>query len=345
MYSIFSFFKRFKIKKNILIQDKSLGEIEKVLMGYFSHCIENEKKLKQKSNKYIYPKSILENYNKVYYSFIIEMYKNIKVKAEFYNIFLNINSINIIGKSIVVDVDKIIEIKYKNSKVKTKYKDNHLIYLNIKNNKLFVSRDIIEEGIKADELVNTISSYEKYMENKINIIKKNKSSLKEYINNFNKRSNPKVQENKKGVYRYSGYDGNLAAKWASENWDAEEEYQGNDCTNFVSKCLKNGGLPMDKIWRPGSYAWIRVVNLRNWLVNTGYGVENKDNSNLSLGDVVQLHSRSKDMWSHSTIITYIDEQGEIYVSAHSYPYYNRPLFSYYPTYAYSNIRYLRIKRG
>ncbi|ATD55681.1 amidase domain-containing protein [Clostridium chauvoei] len=331
--SIFPYFRIFRKKKNIYLNNKTIEDVEEVLLGYFNKCIENERKLKLVKNKYIYPNSILEEYNKLHYSALIDLYSSIKARAKFYHVYLNINSINRRGKTIEVDVDKIINIKYKNSKVLTEYKDNHLIYLNDKNGELFVSKDINEEGMKAREVFNTIDSYEEYIKNKIRVTKKNRFNLKSKVN--------KKIVNKIG-YRHSTYDGTKAAKWASDNWNALEEYEGNDCTNFVSKALNAGGLSIDSIWKPGSYAWIRVISLRNWLVNTGYAKEYKSNNELELGDVVQLYSRSKDKWSHSTIITSIDSDGQIYVSAHSYPYHNRPLFSYYPTYAYANIRFLKI---
>ena len=63
---------------------------------------------------------------------------------------------------------------------------------------------------------------------------------------------------------------------------------GGDCANFVSQCLEAGGLERDDTWYPDSYAWIRVVNLRNYLVDTlGYRIiNNASPDDLSVGDVL-----------------------------------------------------------
>lgn len=52
---------------------------------------------------------------------------------------------------------------------------------------------------------------------------------------------------------YSGYDGIDAKNYAYlyyEDYNTAEysKYPNADCTNFVSQCLKAGGLPTDGTW-------------------------------------------------------------------------------------------------
>lgn len=138
------------------------------------------------------------------------------------------------------------------------------------------------------------------------------------------------------------YDGKTAAKWAIDNVNSDEDFQGSDCTNFISNALYFGGIPTDKIWYKHSDAWIRVKELRNWLINKGYAVEHKGKLKSKEGDVIQLYHKYKNIWAHSLIITYINSQGEIFVSAHSRPVENILLSEYYPSALFSDIRFLKI---
>ena len=45
---------------------------------------------------------------------------------------------------------------------------------------------------------------------------------------------------------------------------------GGDCTNFISQCLYAGGIPLSSTWTPYSNTWLRVNELRNYLINNGY---------------------------------------------------------------------------
>ena len=141
------------------------------------------------------------------------------------------------------------------------------------------------------------------------------------------------------------YKGETAAKWAMENVYELPDYS-SDCSNFVSKALHHGGLPKDGTWYEGSNAWIRVLELRNWLIYKGYAKEYKETSKAEIGDVIQLYRSGhtdKWGWQHSLIVTYIDDYGEIYVSARTRPARNVSLLQYYPSIFWSNIRLLKIK--
>ena len=141
------------------------------------------------------------------------------------------------------------------------------------------------------------------------------------------------------------YNGEVAANWAMENAYEPPDYS-SDCSNFVSKALHQGGIPKDRTWYEGSNAWIRVIELRDWLIYKGYAKEYKDISIANIGDVIQLYRSGhsdKWGWQHSLIVTHIDDNGGIYVSARTRPALNASLLQYYPSIFWSDIRLLKIK--
>lgn len=115
-----------------------------------------------------------------------------------------------------------------------------------------------------------------------------------------------------------------------------------DCTNFVSQCLKAGGIPMvDAWWRPWwdkddwyyyrhgtdaydsnndddwSWSWVKVATL-HWHIRSRLGILVSSPSQLQLGDIVQLNLDDSDPTNdHSMIVTYIDSAGNRYVTYHT----------------------------
>lgn len=45
-------------------------------------------------------------------------------------------------------------------------------------------------------------------------------------------------------------------------------YDNNDCANYVSQLLAESGLATDNSWYSGSYAWVNVYGLKNYLEDT-----------------------------------------------------------------------------
>lgn len=103
--------------------------------------------------------------------------------------------------------------------------------------------------------------------------------------------------------------------------------QGGDCTNFVSQCIYHAGLPMTAHWyhnNKSSYStsWIRVVELRDYLINNhlakGY-YEQMPNypSGVNIeGTPIQFSNGTT--WSHSAIVLGKDNGG-YYVAEHTGP--------------------------
>lgn len=131
-----------------------------------------------------------------------------------------------------------------------------------------------------------------------------------------------------------------AKKWAFGRNPGFYNFEniGGDCTNFASQCIYAGAGVMNYTpvfgWFYRSVndrtpSWTGVQYLYDFLVgNNGVGpfAEEAPIEKLEVGDIVQL-GRSTDDFYHSPIVVGI-ERGNIYVAAHSYDVYYKPLASY-----------------
>ncbi|HHW46893.1 MAG TPA: amidase domain-containing protein [Clostridiales bacterium] len=123
---------------------------------------------------------------------------------------------------------------------------------------------------------------------------------------------------------------------------------GGDCTNFASQCIYAGCGVMNYTPVYGWYyidgnrrspSWTGVQFLYNFLINNksvGPYAVLVDRQNIQAGDIVQLGDANNRFY-HTPVVTGIRD-GRIYVAAHTFDVYMRPL----DTYVYSTIRYLHI---
>lgn len=140
-----------------------------------------------------------------------------------------------------------------------------------------------------------------------------------------------------------------ARKWAfSRNPDFYSfDDIGGDCTNFVSQCLYAGGAVMNYTTDVGWYyislldraaAWTGVEFFHTFMVNNrstgpfGFDVPLYD---AAVGDVIQLGSDGN--FYHSLLVTALRD-GIIYVAAHDFDAFDRPL----PSYTYNEARCIHI---
>ncbi|MGX9706399.1 Putative amidase domain-containing protein [Laceyella tengchongensis] len=126
------------------------------------------------------------------------------------------------------------------------------------------------------------------------------------------------------------YDRARAVKYAETFWSRPNPYYkafADDCTNFVSQCLRAGGLPMARGWwyrrgRNGqaswSHSWAVAHSLCLFLKRggpTGRTREVGDVGQLQLGDVICYDWEGDGRWNHNTIITAFAEDGSPLVNA------------------------------
>ncbi len=138
--------------------------------------------------------------------------------------------------------------------------------------------------------------------------------------------------------RQAAYD--YAKKWAFGRNPAFYDFSaiGGDCTNFASQCIYAGARVMNYTPTFGWFyrsandrtpSWTGVEFLYNFLVNNeGVGPFAKEVplNELEVGDIVQLGRATGDFY-HSPVVVGV-RRGNIYVAAHSYDAFNRPLSSY-----------------
>ena len=141
-----------------------------------------------------------------------------------------------------------------------------------------------------------------------------------------------------------------ARRWAlsrNPRW-YDFENLGGDCTNFASQCLFAGSGIMNFQGERGWYyfsleyrspSWTGVEFLYDFLVSNkarGPFATESGMEDMRLGDVIQLGQ--EDGFYHSLLVTGIRD-GQLYVAAHTFNAYMRPLSSY----TFEKIRFLHIE--
>ena len=133
---------------------------------------------------------------------------------------------------------------------------------------------------------------------------------------------------------------NYAKEWAFKRNPKFYNFNkiGGDCTNFASQCIYAGAGVMNYTPTFGWYyislndrtpSWTGVEYLYNFLVgNEGVGpfAEEVSLEKLEVGDIVQLGTATNDFY-HSPVVVRISN-GQIFVAAHTYDAFMKPLSSY-----------------
>lgn len=141
-----------------------------------------------------------------------------------------------------------------------------------------------------------------------------------------------------------------AKQWALKRNPKYYDFEkiGGDCTNFVSQCIfAANGVMNDKPVTGWYYynaanrspAWTGVTFFYEFLVaNKGVGpfAEEVNEEKVQPGDIVQLGGDKG--YYHSPIVVEV-RQGRIFVAAHSFDVYGKPLDQY----LYQKVRYLHIQ--
>ncbi|AVQ47178.1 amidase domain-containing protein [Clostridium botulinum] len=346
-----------KEQKNNNISVIGNNKIEEIVQKYFSNNLKAEKELKGTDNSTIDQQSSLAEFNKLQYELKGKINKHYKLNLEYYNNSIQINSISQKDNLIRVDVDNNVRCKYDTLDDESSYSESHILYLKGNDNDLKVERDFcsldenaknIEEDIGNSKVrgsllaqVTSAKSYNDYVENEINDLKNKIDNIDECFHKIdNKINNVNLMSARSG----GRYNRGAAANWARKNVKSPEKYKGNDCTNFVSNAVRQGGIPTDNLWYPGSNTWIRVVEFGDWLSpRKGYATDYYPYTMSTSGDVIQFFNKNKGVFSHSVIVTGRSSVGMPAVSAHTNAADNVPASNYYPgNSTYSTYRALNI---
>lgn len=129
------------------------------------------------------------------------------------------------------------------------------------------------------------------------------------------------------------YDRRAAVRYAERWWDSHNpDYQHfeEDCTNFISQCLRAGGSPLwgspqrTRGWwythNNWSYSWSVANALRWYLSGSRKGLIAKEVSSadqLSPGDIICYDFQGDGSFDHNTIVVKKDTEGMPLVNAHT----------------------------
>lgn len=329
------------------------SQVKMVIEQYFTNELKTMSTHKPIDSEKIIGNEILRQYNDVKTDVVASWYKEIDETLKEYKLYLDYDSISFNGATCEVNVVKGTDLIFEKSSQITQQSrgENHKIALNKLDGKWMINEDMyFEEGERDsfDEQL-TKEEYKDRLVKKIDDLKYKKDNVKVEAEKLkNEKTKYLLNKPSASIMSYSGYNGIAARDYAYtyhkyyntnySDWGAD----GGDCTNFVSQCLKAGGIPTDTRWFKDSNPWIRVVELRDWLISKGYATEYSWQSNCKVGDVIQLFNAVKQRYSHSLLISYIDGYGQVFVSAHDSDVYNYGLYNYYPSSSWTNIRFLKI---
>ncbi|SDZ19555.1 Putative amidase domain-containing protein [Evansella caseinilytica] len=136
------------------------------------------------------------------------------------------------------------------------------------------------------------------------------------------RSSPNYTYDRLAVVKY-------AERWWNEFNPSYRRFE-NDCTNFVSQCMKAGGAPMvgkpDRAkgwWYTGkswSYSWTVAHALRWYLSGGKSGLQASEvqrAEELMIGDIICYDFTGDDHWQHTTVVVAKDGEEQPLVNAHT----------------------------
>ncbi|MDY7079541.1 MAG: amidase domain-containing protein [Chloroflexota bacterium] len=87
-------------------------------------------------------------------------------------------------------------------------------------------------------------------------------------------------------------------------------YACEDCANYVSQALSEGGMAQSSTWRPNTVAWINAPKLKEFIEDDGRGQMKSNLSDLSTGDIAFISD-----FSHVVMVA---AKGPYRYSAHTH---------------------------
>ncbi|QQK81880.1 amidase domain-containing protein [Salicibibacter cibi] len=140
-----------------------------------------------------------------------------------------------------------------------------------------------------------------------------------------------LNDSRNSLERTPNYNRLEAVKYAERWWNAynpQYRHFTDNCTNFISQCLKAGGAPMHGAphrekgwWYTGenwSYSWAVAHSMRWHLSGTTTGLTAKEverATDLQPGDIICYDFDGDGRWEHNTIVVMKDGNHEPLVNA------------------------------
>ncbi|MBY0757452.1 amidase domain-containing protein [Clostridium sardiniense] len=254
---------------------------------------------------------ILDSYSKIKYDFIKEVDENYSlVKFSVYSIFdIDGNSFNSITTSTYISLLK---------KISDKWFIDYISDI-----------ESLKDTVNYKDPKTFILFYNTLLDNEID--KYNSLLLNFNTLNINIKSTVAASS----VLKKTSYSKSKAVEYAEKyalNYNKEYidfDKNGGDCTNFVSQTIHYAGIKTSSTWKPYSNPWVRVNELRNYLIYNHLAFETTNIDQNCVGSIIQFFSPIKNTWSHSGIITYNTGNTCLYCY-HSYDKLNYPLSYVYP---------------
>lgn len=359
--------------QNVKLSNNNLTKINNVINKALSSEYETMKTWKFTTSENIIKDSklleLVDKSNKLG----IEWYKKTGLKIKNYESQVKID--NVIKKSktkYIVNVSYSVKFKVINSSVVSQSNnEKYKIELKLHKNNWYITKLLdlnMDDNIINTEKVQSKKSYSKKSFDNVNntefnnyndVINSKISNINDISNNIDKYyQNLKIiaDTNNTISRSYSGYNSAGAVRYAYEyglkNNPKYTYFDGKDCTNFVSQCVfEGGGIPsriLPPSWTPAyrnnmiiSTAWTTVNGFFNYMTKMGYASIPEDGCKTArLGDVLQFYNPASKDWTHSVILTKIDNTGAYY-TAHSNHRIDFPVWEVFRKGYFSNLRLIK----
>lgn len=312
--------------KNV-INDYFKTEFEAIKHNHYDNNVINNSKLKE--------------YQTLYSDYLNQWYNSVGANLISYNQNLNINSIT-----------------FENGKYSVDVTDETGMVFDIAPNitqKAITNYNFIIEKIgnklQIDDFKN-LSDLNFNLDNEIDKINTNTKNIKDISTKFrpNKiRTTKLIQSAAISSLATASFNRTAAVDYAhtwAYSYNPGWMQFSDDCTNFVSQCWNAAGINMTAYWysyldsNSWTRSWTVVDDFYTYMINNGWCYSGTQ-SQVQLGDVIQLYNSTTNSWSHSMITTNFDYYGNILYSAHSQPRYDYALYNVYPGLSnYTNIRFM-----
>lgn len=259
-----------------------------------------------------------------------------KINTISYNIKFN-DVIQITSNDILLDTTLRFKFNYSNSNINSNGRSDYLFLLKKLNSTWLINNIYSKEQFNH---ISIKSNCNEFLNDNTNHLKSNIDHINSLLCSTNKF--PTVYKCPNNSSRR--YDKAAASLYAQTYaLDYNKDYlsfdgRGGDCTNFVSQALKAGGVPTTNTWKPYTNPWVRVKELRDYLIYNKLASEKYIVDSTCLGCVVQFYNAERKAWTHSGIISYVSNDTCLYC-CHSYDKLDYPLEFTYPI-LYPKIRIL-----